>query len=266
MRFFEENVMKKILLSGLGVVAAAAAGAGLYTYFRFFNSHPEKKEGNAETYSAANAPQKPDSPLKGKTVIFLGSSVTFGYGKEGESFVEYLKLVDGLNTVKEAVSGTTLVDQVTYGRQSYITRLKTIDTGITADAFICQLSTNDATMKKPLGEISDSLEPDSFDTQTVTGAMEYVIAYAKKTWNCPVAFYTNSHYDSREYDAMVKRLYELQKKWDIAILDMWNDKDFNALTEEKRKLYMTDRIHPTRAGYRDWWLPKFEDFLTELTK
>lgn len=257
--------MKPILII-LGAAAAAAGTAGLYTYLRFFNTHPEKKAGNAESYSAANTPVKLHSSLRGKKIIFLGSSVTFGFGKEGESFVEYLKLVDGLDTVKEAVSGTTLVDKVTYGRQSYITRLKTIDTGIIADAFVCQLSTNDATMKKPMGQISESMELNDFDTQTVTGAMEYVIAYAKKTWNCPVAFYTNSRYDSKEYDAMVKRLYELQKKWDIVILDMWNDVDFNALTEEKRELYMTDRIHPTRAGYRDWWLPRFEEFLTNLTK
>ena len=257
--------MKPVLII-LGSIVAALGAGGLYTYFRFFNSHPERKAGNAETYSAANTPVKLHSPLRGKTIIFLGSSVTFGFGKEGESFVEYLKAVDGVNAVKEAVSGTTLVDKVTYGRQSYITRLKTVDPSIQADAFICQLSTNDAAMKKPLGSISTSMEPDSFDTQTVTGAMEYVIAYAKKHWNCPVAFYTNSRYDSKEYDAMVKRLYELREKWGLAILDLWNDKDFNTLTEEKRALYMTDRIHPTRAGYRDWWLPEFEAFLTELTK
>ena len=26
----------------------------------------------------------------------------------------------------------------------------------------------------------------------------------------------------------------------------------------KKDLYMADRIHPTKAGYRDWWGPEIE--------
>ncbi|CDC43915.1 putative uncharacterized protein [Firmicutes bacterium CAG:449] len=48
---------------------------------------------------------------------------------------------------------------------------------------IVQLSTNDISQNKPLGIISDSNEISSFNKQTVLGAMEYIIAYAKKTWN-----------------------------------------------------------------------------------
>ena len=51
-----------------------------------------------------------DSPINGKTVIFLGSSVTFGYGSLGVSFADFLEKTDGITAVKEAVSGTTLVD------------------------------------------------------------------------------------------------------------------------------------------------------------
>lgn len=252
----------KTLLIILGIVLAIIGITGIYVYFRFFNSHPEKKAGNAAAYGPANTPLNPSSPLQGKTIIFLGSSVTYGYNNE--SFVEFLAAADGVHAVKEAVSGTVLVDQKVYGRDSYITRMKTIDVGIKADGFLCQLSTNDATTKKPLGQITSSKELTDFDTQTVTGALEYVIAYAKATWGCPVAFYTNSRYESKEYDAMVKRLHQLQKKWDFSILDLWNDAQMNDLTSQQRELFMTDRIHPTLAGYRDWWLPAFEKFLTDL--
>lgn len=40
--------------------------------------------------------------------------------------------------------------------------------------------TNDATRNSPLGEISESCDLDSFDVKTVCGAIEYIIAYAKK--------------------------------------------------------------------------------------
>ena len=69
--------------------------------------------------------------------------------------------------IKEAFSGTTLVDQNVWGQKSYITRMKTIDTSIKPDAFICQLSTNDATMNKPLGIISASHNLKDFDNASV---------------------------------------------------------------------------------------------------
>ncbi len=122
---------------------------------------------------------------------------------------------------------------------------------------------NDATKEFPLGEISESKELTDFDTSTITGAMEYIICYTQNTWECPVIFYTNSRYDSEQYDAMQKRLYELQKKWNIGVLDLWNNDDFNTISEEERTLYMYDKIHPTKAGYRDWWCPEMERQLME---
>lgn len=181
--------------------------------------------------------------------------------EKGESFVDYLVKADGITAVKEAVNGTLLVDEEVWGKESYITRMKTIGTDIQADAFICQLSTNDATMKKPLGEMSDSFEMDDFDTFTVAGAIEYVIAYAKETWDCPVIFYTGTQYDNDQYKKMVALLLEIQKKWDIGVIDLWNDDEMNAVSRDDYKLYMVNGIHPSRAGYKEWWTPKFESYL-----
>lgn len=219
--------------------------------------------GNKDAYSVDNTPTLEDSPLKGKTIIFLGSSVTYGSASGGDSFVEYMMKRDGIQTVKEAVSGTTLVDETTWGKKSYIERMKTIDTSIQADAFVCQLSTNDATMKKPMGAVSDSFDMKDFDTQTVAGAIEHVIAYAKETWGCPVIFYTGTKYDSDQYGQMVELLLQIQQKWDIGVIDLWNSAEMNAISEEEYKLYMVNGIHPSKAGYRDWWTPVFEDYLIE---
>ena len=92
----------------------------------------------------------------------------------------------------------------------------------------------------------------------MTGALEYIICYAQQTWGCPVVFFTGSRYDSIAYEAMVERLTELKDKYDICVLDLWHSDTFNALTEEQRKIYMVDNIHPSKAGYRDWWGPELE--------
>ena len=216
--------------------------------------------GNAAEYSVASTETDPDSPLKGKRVIFLGSSVTKGMSARSESFVDFLEKKDGLVVVKEAVSGTTLVDDKD---NSYVSRMKTIDPDFKADAFVCQLSTNDATKGKEFGKVSKSYKLKDFDTQTIAGAMEYIIAYAEQTWDCPVLFYTDVQYDSADYEKMIDLLYQVQKKWGIGVLDLWNDASMNAVSEEEHKLYMANDIHPARAGYREWWLPKFETFLSE---
>lgn len=214
--------------------------------------------GNGENYAPISAAVKGNSPLKGKTIIFLGSSITKGYASCGDSFPDYLAAADEIIAIKEAVNGTTLVAK---DENAYIPRMQKLDPHIPADAFVCQLSTNDASQQLPLGTVSESFDLTDFDTATVAGAMEYIIAYARNIWNCPVVFYTNPRYDMPAYGRMVELLLLLQKKWNIGVIDFWNDPAFNAIRPESRTLWMADSIHPTRAGYRDWWLPEFEAYL-----
>lgn len=190
--------------------------------------------------------------LQGKRILFLGSSITYGHESGGVSFADELARVTGCIAVKEAVSGTTLVDS---GADSYVARMKTMETNAPADLFVCQLSTNDATQGKPFGEVKGPGH--SYDAQTIAGAMETIIDYARKTWRCPVAFYTSPRYESDCYQAMVDLLLEIQKLWEIEVIDLWNDAEFNDITPEQRELYMADPVHPTYAGYVIWWTPAF---------
>ena len=65
---------------------------------------------------------------------------------------------------------------------------------------------------------------------------------------------------------MVELLLQIQKKWDIGVIDLWHDSALNAVEEKKRKLYMADPIHPTKAGYLLWWTPFIENRLIELLR
>jgi len=252
---------KKVLIAILCVFLIISIGG--FVAYKVFGSEVLSiilagKPGNAAVYDVEAVAENPDSPLRGKTILFLGSSVTEGFASCGVTFVEYLEKMDGITPIKEAKGGTTLVS---LDDTSYIPRMKTMDTTIRADAFICQLSTNDATKELPLGKVSDSIDRADFDTSTVAGAIEYIISYASETWNCPVIFYTGTRYDSENYGAMVALLLEIQKKWDCGVIDLWNDDTLNAISEEDRKLYMLDGIHPTKAGYLYWWTPVFREYL-----
>ncbi len=195
-----------------------------------------------------------------KTIIFLGSSVTYGAASGGVSFADVICKKGGYNMIKEAVSGTTLVDE---GPDSYIARLKQIDAD-QVDLFICQLSTNDATQKKPLGHISTALDAQSYDTQTVAGAIEYIISYAGEKWHCPVLFYTNPRYGAKEYADMVTLLKEIAAVHAIGIIDLWDDESFNETGRQNYARFMADPIHPTLDGYTEWFAPYFEETIDRI--
>lgn len=76
--------------------------------------------GNAEEYSLEHAAQKKDSPLRGKRILFLGSSVTYGEAANGTSFADYLGKIDGVYVTKEAVSATTLADEFSGNRRKHM--------------------------------------------------------------------------------------------------------------------------------------------------
>lgn len=260
----KRKIMKRIavcLCAVLVLIVIALTALGIFMGYgplhAVRNLVTASYKGNGDEYSFDKIKQI-DTPLKGKNICVLGSSVAYGFSSQEFSVGEYFVARFGCTFTKEAVSGTTLADT---GALSYVSRLKKLDKNVKYDLFICQLSTNDATKNKPLGEISENGD---YDTSTVTGAIQFIIDYVKTTWKCPVAFFTGSRYDSEAYEKMVKRLYEIQQKQDIVIFDLWNSEEFNNITPEQRALYMSDDIHPTKAGYRDWWCPEMEKSLKLL--
>lgn len=246
-----------VVLGGAQIIVLGAfGGIGPFKFIR--DQRIASKPGNASQYHPENISPLVNSPIAGKKLLFLGSSVTQGTASLGVSMADYIAALDGCSVTKEAVSGTTLAGME---ESTYVSRLLKVDPSQDFDAVICQLSTNDATQEKAIGAVSDSFELDGLDRTTVIGAMEYIIVYVKQTWNCPVIFYTGTKYDSERYATMVDAVLELGTKWDIGIIDLWNDPDMNAVSAEDYALYMSDPIHPTQAGYLKWWIPKFEAYL-----
>lgn len=187
--------------------------------------------------------------LYGKTVLFLGSSVTYGSAAGGVSFADLMAESCGIVCIKEAVSGTTLADT---NRKSYVARLKKVNADTKVDLFICQLSTNDAAKKISLQKTED--------------AIRFILQYAEDTFACPILFYTGTYFKSEAYEAMIHLLYDLQKEYDFYILDLFNDKTMQGISLDLYKKYMHDPVHPTFVGYKEWWTPKFITFCENLTE
>lgn len=224
-------------------------------------------EGNGPAYRYGLLKPLSPSPLQGQRVLFLGSSVTNGYASGNQGIPELFAARFGCLADKRAVDGTTLADT---GPSSYVERLYEVDEKEKLSLFVCQLSTNDAQQHQPLGGIASPSETP--DPSTITGAVQTIVRHVRHTFHCPVVFYTNCRFPSgafpkevdEGYARMVSQLEALSAQEGFSVLDLWTSDKFNDLTEERRRLYMADAIHPTMAGYRDWWLPEIEKQLTCL--
>lgn len=234
-----------------------------FTYEQFSQALKQMAElpGNQSSY-AVNRVTPQVTNLTGKKILFLGSSVTFGAMSLGESFVDFLWKQDGVLAVKNAISGTTLANFDTYeAGDSYVARFQAeMADAPVYDAVVLQLSTNDA---KPTGAELGEISSGHYQTKTIIGAIEYILSQIKLLWHCPVLLYSNPYFENQKYQKMVSATKELQAKWGFAFLNMYEDPDC-LYSDKVRSLWMADAIHPTRAGYYQSWLPKFEAELSSL--
>ena len=249
--------------------------------------------GNSNRFALKNIKRK-NGQLTGKRVLFLGSSITKGSKSGGVSFVDYLAKRDGLIVEKKAVGGTTLS---TVKKDSYVSRLRKVKMNTSRRLVICQLSANDARYnidatvedgeeasvdQEEYQEPSEEVLLRELDkkTDTVRGAIDYIIVYSNYKLKCPVTFYvippfkSTANIDAKEYARMKKTLIEASRYWkkegySVDIIDLQNTekypqfKGFNQHNKDsdKRAFYMRDAIHPTKAGYYKKYLPAFEKYL-----
>lgn len=236
-------------------------GAELQELVDSIQESPAYQYGNARQYSLENQSYNGDSPLSGQTIGFLGSSITYGAFAHGVSFVDYLQVCDGVNVTKSAISGTTLAGTE---KDGYLQRLKDdFDPQTRWDLFVCQLSTNDTRQGKQLGTISNGKD---FDLETTLGAIEYLSAYVKKTFECPLVFYTCAlTQPNQEYEHLIEMTQKLANKDGFQVIDLYHDAGLNA-SIAGRKYAMFDEVHPTQEGYLKVWLPVFEKRLIQILK
>lgn len=262
------------------------------------------KTANDDEFAVANVKKIENSPLADKTIYWLGSSVTRGessYGADSgnnrESMADFLAAKTGAVCKKDAVSGTTIFDDGSSGNtgaKSYTRRLTdsaVFDKDEHVDAFICQISTNDAwinpnnpsdnrNLKRGYVEDISVQDKDAFNLATTLGGVEYIISYVLETWDCPIYFYSGSYFGDSgtgnrtsgnptgtNYSKLIDDVKVAVRKWkelgcEIDVIDLYNDEDFNAqVSEEYYKWCTSDAIHPKRAGYLNWWMPYFEQYL-----
>ena len=81
--------MKKAII--IVLITAVALGVSM----PIAKSQGLLSRGNAAQYSVSQTEALENSPIKGKRILFLGSSVTYGSASKGESFADFLAKLTG---------------------------------------------------------------------------------------------------------------------------------------------------------------------------
>ncbi len=195
--------------------------------------------------------------LKGRTVYYLGSSVTRGHGgdAEGVSFAEYLAEKYKLLYEKQAVSGTTLA--VRKGcADSYVERADLFSFRTPPLAVIIQLSTNDFSVGTARGTTENDLY------FSVTEAIKTLVGKIRsKCPDVPIAFYV-CPLDGKltiygSYMSYARnQLTALSAQLNFDVIDLTK----NTKIDMARHM-QSDGLHPTADGYKEVFCPQIARYL-----
>lgn len=227
-----------------------------------FACNSEIRNFSVKTSVPAGYKRRLAHPLSGQKIFYLGSSITYGSASGGVAFGDIIHRITGNPYSKEAVSGTTLVDN---GSSSYVQRLKNgaLDLSEKPDFLVVQLSTNDFSQGKPVGVVQNGTKSEDFDTKTISGAIQHIIAYAKE--QCPtvkVVFYVGAVRNNWGYKAAYENYVngdfkKICEKWEIEPLDILH------AGYKSYPHFWSDDIHPTIEGYSAGWTPLFVKYFVD---
>ena len=170
------------------------------------------------------------NPLKGKTALFVGDSITYG-GTDG-GWVSRIGRENSLIATNAGVSGSaiSITNRVANGdRKRILTQLQN-NKNNTYDYVIMHGGMNDAWDSWTVGDVSDSFEVADFDNTTYAGGLEELFYYAKQYYpNATLGFIVNyatpmsttsgSAATSGVYFRMAKKVCE---KWGIPYIDLFD--------------------------------------------
>ena len=222
------------------------------------------------------------NPLKGKSALFVGDSITYG-GTDG-GWVSRIGKENSLNATNAGVSGSaiSITNRVANGdRKRILTQLEN-NKNNTYDYVIMHGGMNDAWDSWTVGSVSDSFDVADFDNTTYAGGLEELFYYAKQYYpNATLGFIVNyatpmsttsgSAATSGVYFRMAKEVCE---KWGIPYIDLFDgtvEVDGEELSysydilkvEEATNFRASGDVHINADGY-DIISPYISDWMRKL--
>jgi lysophospholipase L1-like esterase len=197
---------------------------------------------------------------RGKTILWLGDSITNGYGSQyNTAFPEFVQWNLECTSVNEAIDGGALAVKAT----DETLRTPLVDNYINitdeVDAVCVAIGSNDWNYdQSPFGNMTSS------DKYTFYGALKILCeGLMKKYLGKPIVFFTpikrfqasrwpyyepNAH--GKTLEDYANAIKEVCGYYGIPVLDLYNECMLNPLIPEVKEAYIPDGVHPNIHGHK----------------
>ena len=214
--------------------------------------------------------QKDDSPLQGKSALFMGDSITqagpgdlslYHCGWAGR-----IAASAGMECINAGVSGASVSTRFPDNR--VITQMDNYKNR-SFDFVIMHGGVNDAWFEAPLGQMSEGTELSDFNITTFAGGLEELFYTAKKNYpEAPLGYIVNypttwSEGKLSELDKYMDEAIKICEKWGVSYLDLYHDTNLHKELKIDKLVYLPDRVHPNGLGF-DILAPKIETWMEML--
>lgn len=214
-----------------------------------------------------NKQQDNESITKNKNIVFFGDSITAGFGSKSKnySWANYIGKNYDFATYTNAGISDYRVSTYDDANKWLVTQVKNhYNDKNNYDYIIMQGGINDMIYNTPLGNLSNSLDPNTFNKDTFYGGLELYIYNVVNKWKNAKIGYIITYYTPNYTERGLKWTYEDHKKYNDAIkntLDKWkipyldlfegkyNNQSYSDLLKVTTKEYLSDYLHLNDKGY-----------------
>ena len=252
----------------LAYSGASAAGAFVSSNEDFLQNGPVIPDLSCVTVD-------PTSPLRGRTILFVGDSITEAICEVNIPEKAYIAgwpgrvgVANGAYYMNLGYSGATISNK--NGSNQVLEQLKRED-GRSFDLIIVHGGANDAWFVAPVGEMTgeDVFEEGSFDLSTFAGGLEETFRYLRAHYPDAKYGYIINHTMPASVQGNTADMHDLFAlaaqicdKWEIPYLDLYNNEELNVnrmRTATKFTLGDNTNVHPNDRGY-DILFPYVNEF------
>ena len=205
-----------------------------------------------------------NSPLKGKKMLFMGDSISYGSGdgaspfRTGRAWAGRIQDWTGAITTNASVSGAKASFVSGDDKAKWLYTQFNSNKNKEFDIIVMHGGVNDARHNRKVGEILDTDDASKLNKamDTYVGGLQWLFYNVKKEQpNAKLFFIANHRLDGHStgnaknmspYFDMAKQLCE---KYGIIFIDLYNNKELNDKLETTTTKYLPDTLHLNAAGY-----------------
>ena len=202
------------------------------------------------------------SPLKGKKMLFMGDSISYGAGdaaspfRTGRAWAGRIADWTGAITTNASVSGAKVSFQ--RGDDNWVYSQYVPHQNTKFDIIVMHGGVNDARHLRPVGTLSEGTDEATLkkNQASFVGGLEWIFYNVSKTNTEAKLFFIANHrldgHDkghAKDMSAYFNAAKQACEKWGVHCLDLVNNTDFLAEFDVTSGVHTFDGLHPNKEGY-----------------